>query len=633
MYISKKLEMTFPNLRYSTPFRYLTFLLLCISLFHACSFSENQERVEVLVLGSGTGASSAAIQAARSGAKTLYVNPLIWHGGMLTAAGVSATDGNHMMPAGLWGEFRDKIYAHYGGPQTVATGWVSNTHFEPSVGATIFDSLLQETPNLSVLTNTTWSNIKTTTNGWEVDILTADSSTIKVIAKQLIDGTGLGDVAAQAGASFDVGMDSRHQTGETIAPMESNDMIQDLTYVAILKDYGSGKAPLVAKPENYSPIKYNCLCDQVCDQPDIISCEQMINYAKLPNNKYLINWPNHGNDYYINPVPLNQKERLQAYEAAKKETLSFIYFLQNELGYSNLGLADDEFPTPDRLALLPYHREGRRIHGLAQMRLQHITHPYQEKLYKTGIAVGDYPIDHHHGKNPEAPEFDFPAVPSFSVPAGALIPKNIPNLLMADKAISVTNIVNGSTRLQPVVLQIGQAAGLMAALAADQNITPADLSVREIQQAMLEAKGYLQPFYDVLPDDPDFDILHRIAATGLLMGTGEPYLWANRTWLYPDSLLSDTDLLAGLHQIDIDLESSSTNQPVTAEQAIEYLQVTAQKLDIKEPWVTEKDLTVFEEWTSKVGAAITRREWAVLADKFLQPFQRIPVNFQGEAVR
>ena len=56
--------------------------------------------------------------------------------------------------------------------------------------------------------------------------------------------------------------------------------------------------------------------------------------------------------------------REQALEAAKARTLRFVYFIQAELGFQNLGLADDEFPTEDRLPFIPYHREGRRLRGL-----------------------------------------------------------------------------------------------------------------------------------------------------------------------------------------------------------------------------------------------------------------------------
>ena len=151
-------------------------------------------------------------------------------------------------------------------------------------------------------------------------------------------------------------------------------------------------------------------------------CAKMLSYAKLPNEKYLINWPRKGNDYYVNDVLLNDQERAIVYQKAKDKTMRFIYFIQDELGYDNLGIANDEYPSSDGLPLMPYHREGRRIKGQVFMTLPHITTPFDSDLYRTGIAVGDYPIDHHHLELPDAPEIDFPIVPSFNIPLGALLP-------------------------------------------------------------------------------------------------------------------------------------------------------------------------------------------------------------------
>ena len=53
---------------------------------------------DVLVVGGGTGGTAAAIQAARRGANTVLVSEFPWLGGMLTSAGVSAPDGNELLP-------------------------------------------------------------------------------------------------------------------------------------------------------------------------------------------------------------------------------------------------------------------------------------------------------------------------------------------------------------------------------------------------------------------------------------------------------------------------------------------------------------------------------------------------------
>ena len=116
---------------------------------------------------------------------------------------------------------------------------------------------------------------------------------------------------------------------------------------------------------------------------------EMITYGKLPNNKYMINWPVSGNDYYTNVIDLDREAREAEFAKAREFTLGFVYFLQTELGFNNLGLADDEYPTEDRLALIPYHRESRRIHGLVRYDLNDMTDLYDQPdaLYRTGIAV------------------------------------------------------------------------------------------------------------------------------------------------------------------------------------------------------------------------------------------------------
>jgi len=612
----------------------LTFLVLFLV---SCDPGQAPDReVAVLVLGGGTGGTAAGIQAARLGAGTLIVEPAPWLGGMLTAAGVSAIDGNHALPAGLWGAFRQALYAHYGGPEAVATGWVSHTLFEPAIGARILDSLAAAEANLRVWRNSTWRSIDRENGYWHVRI-NRDGIEESVRARILIDGTDLGDVAAAAGAAFDVGMDARAEVGESIAPLQRNEIVQDLTYVAILKDYGEDADRTIARPAGYDPAVFSCSCARNCDGSYDLACDKMLSYGKLPNNKYMINWPNNGNDYYANVISLSDGERAEVYNAAKEHTLRFVYYIQHELGFANLGLADDEYPTSDSLPFIPYHREGRRIRGIQRLDLQHVLHPYKTvlPLYRTGIAVGDYPIDHHHDQMPEAPKLDFPSVPSFNIPSGCLIPAGVEGLLIADKAISVTNIVNGASRLQPVVLQIGQAAGAMAALAVREGIPTTELDVRAIQKTLLEAGAYLMPFYDVDRDHPHFDAIQRIGATGLLRGVGEPFQWANRTWFYPDSTIAAVALTDQIEDLLPGAGTRGGNNPLTITEAlniIDQLRGLMAAGGAELPDVYPDDLAV--HWESTYGLSdydperlITRGELAVVLDRMLDPFHLIPIDF------
>ena len=610
-----------------------------IFLYAYCTVPESTEASEsydVIVIGAGTGATSAAIQAARSNSKTLWINELEWPGGMLTSAGVSATDGNNQMPAGAWGEFQALVRTYYGGPDSVFTGWVSNTMFEPKIGAKIFNELIDKESNLTLIKGAKINEIE---NQKKWLITFQKNKDIKIVSgKILVDGTDLGDLAASLGCTFDLGMDTREKTSEEMAPTTLNTIVQDLTYAAILKDFGKGTDHTIPKPPGYDPQIFYCACQtKKCtleEKPH--PCDKMLSYGKLPNQKYMINWPKHGNDYYANVVGLSKEERARVYQEAKNKTLQFVYFIQTELGYKNLGLAEDEFPTKDRLPLYPYHREGRRIHGAVQLNVNHLMTPYEYTLYRTGIAVGDYPIDHHHAENPDAPEIDFPSVPSFSIPIGCLLPKKVDRLVMADKAISVTNIVNGASRLQPVILQVGQVAGLIAATAAERNVSPKNLDIRDLQAKLLACKGYLLPFIDVPPDDKHFIAIQSIGATGLLRGKGIPYKWANQTWFYPDSVVNVQELKSDLLQFDKNLDFVSDEKYLSVESGIDLLDVFINRIggtkgissnNLQAQIANNWEVLDLENFDLK--RLLTRRELAVVLNHFVDPFLLKRVELDG----
>jgi len=499
-------------------------------------------QTDVLVIGGTASGISAGIQSARLGVNTLVVEETPWLGGMLTSAGVPAFDGNNAMPAGLFGEFRQHLYDYYGGANAVSTGWVSNTLFEPHIGDSIFKSMARNEQLLTVKYNYQFKSV--IKNGHTIigaefyEINTGAQLIVK--AKRVIDATELGDALASAKVPYDLGMESNAVTGEQVNLAGANDIIQDITYVGILKDYGSPQ-PLIPRPINYDSTEFDgsntsFYKDTNRKRPSV-DAKKMLEYGKLPNNKYMLNWPIYGNDIYLNVVEKTPKQREALLEQAKQQTLRFVYFIQKDLGFNHLALANDEFPTKDKLALYPYHRESRRMHGMVRMLVQHVSKPFDtpQPLFTTGIAVGDYPVDHHHKKNSAAPQhLEFFPVPSFNIPLGALIPKAVSNFIVAEKSISVSNIVNGTTRLQPCVMQIGQASGLLAALSIKNRVDPKNISVRQVQQALLDANGYIMPYKDVTQKDRYFKAIQKIGATGLLRGVGVPTGWANATYFNPN---------------------------------------------------------------------------------------------------
>lgn len=594
--------------------------LVAAALLTACG----GEQYDVVVVGGGVSGTTAGIRAARLGAKTLIVEQGPWLGGMLTSAGVSATDGNYRLRGGMWGELRDSLEAHYGGAQALKMGWVSNLLFEPSVGARIFRAMAEREELLTVKFNTATKQIERTAEGWTLTLTDGK----QVTAKVLIDGTELGDVAAELGVKYDVGMESRTVTGEDIAPEEANGIIQDLTMVMILKDYGRDMT--IERPADYDSTLFACACDNaICKTPKeanrLWSKQMMMSYGRLPNGKIMINWPIEGNDYYVDMIEMSAEERAEAVAKAKAHTLNFLYFIQHELGLNTLYLADDEFPTEDLMPLMPYHRESRRTHGEVRFQLNHVTNPYDYTLYRTAIGVGDYPVDQHHTRYTgwEAlPNLYFHSIPSYGVPMGVLLPKGVDGLIVAEKSISVSNLVNGSTRLQPVVLQIGEAAGIVAALAVKAGIEPREVSVRDVQREVLAGGGYLLPYLDLPTTDPHFKALQRVGVTGIIEGVGMTVGWENQTWFRANETISMAELTRGLNRFDSKFALSEDTHEVT--------------LSDLEGWFGEINDAMWNAWglpDYSTTRALTRKECAVVIDALMRPFYTYSVTLQGEFIR
>ena len=469
---------------------------LLLPLFAACT-----PAYDVAVVGGGTGGTAAAIEAARGGARVLVIEESPWLGGMLTSAGVSAIDGNYRLRGGIFGEFTDSLAARYGGYEALKSGWVSNILFNPAVGAEVLGNMAREA-GVEIRTGSCKEIQREDGRRWRLRL--GDGPPVR--ARILIDGTELGDVALGVGAQ----------------ELRDRVSLQDMTYVAVVKYYDQDMT--MEEPEGYNPELYRSCCDTW-------PADMTLTYGALPDGHIMLNWPQGGNDIYLDYLDMPQEE---VYRQAKNRTLGYIYYLQTELGYRNLGIADDVFPSEDGLPFYPYYRESRRFAGKDTMTLAAAKNPYGYDLYTRAVAVGDYPVDHHHNQNPRREELShlwYGKIPSFSVPMGVLVPVGVEDLLLAEKNISVSWEMNGATRLQPVVTGLGQAAGALAAIAIKSGRHPSEVPASEVQEVLLDHGCYLLPFLDLKPSDPGFRELQEKGVRGEVRGTGRSVGWANETWV------------------------------------------------------------------------------------------------------
>lgn len=483
-------------------------------------------KAEVLVVGGGTGGTAAALQAARRGAQTILVSEFPWLGGMLTTAGVAAPDGNELLAfqTGIWGAFLTELQRRQ--PGGLDHAWVSFFTYEPKIGAAIFADWARELPNLQWIANQVPREVIRQGDR----VLGVRFNELTVHAQITLDGTELGDLLALGGIPYRWGWEEQSQFAEPstprkltapeepLYPIVQTYPVQAPTWVVLLRDAGVGNdMPKIMPTEDYQPDLFQGAWEGY--EP-----AEFLGYGKLPQQQFMINWPQQGNDYGVNLERLVRGEaswQEWAQEAIAHST-NFAHYIQSQLG-QRYGLAADAFPQlPGRLgggalALMPYYRESRRLVGLATVTEHHILPqrgkltaalPRNEENEVSAIALGNYPNDHHY------PGFEMPLAPKsmrwggrwtgtpFTIPYEALIPARVDGLLVCDKNISVSHIANGATRLQPVVLGIGQAAGMAAALCIEQNCEPRDLSVRSLQLALLDdptAPAAVVPLIDNLP--------------------------------------------------------------------------------------------------------------------------------------
>lgn len=495
---------------------------------------KNIIRTDIVIAGGGCGGTAAALQAARMGARVVLIEETPWLGGMITSAGVVAFDGNWgNLTCGIYREIVREIEIYYGGPAKTGTGWVTLTAFEPHVVAQILERLIRREELIQVFFKSQVTEIlREGDRILGVRFRNKAGEEFEVHAAITIEATEFGDVIEMAGIEHRLGREARSETGEPDAPEKADAEIQDVTYVAILKDYqkayGQLAPPVEASPD-YDPALFRSSTaldvDESIPHPHTLhTWETFIDYGKLPRHKYMINWPFHANDYPDSLAFFDRQRRGEAFAKAKRHTLNFVHYIQTVLGHPELGIADDEFPTPDGLPFIPYVRETRRIVGERIMREQDVLPTYgngiRPPLQRDSIAVGDYFLDHHHARahpgHPNYFEEHYPNNAKFQVPFGVFFPRGIRGFMAIEKSISVTHIVNGCTRLQPIVLLMGQAAGAAAAMAIRAGVEPSQVNVRELQEFLIVRAVMLYPYEDLHVEDRVFVEAQKLALAGVI---------------------------------------------------------------------------------------------------------------------
>jgi hypothetical protein len=484
---------------------------------------------DVAVIGGGLGGVAAALSAAEGGANVVLTEATDWPGGQATSQAVSALDEHALIETvpgtQSYAAFRQAIRQYYqkvyqapgsmpdGAPLNPGNAWVSRLCFEPKVGVLVINQMLSQQVEAGRLR--VWlgyePQVCTMAQGkiQSVQLSSHKAENIELRASIFLDATELGDLLPLAGLLYTTGAETQADTGEAHASQDGAhpERVQSFTSCFIV-EFCAGENHTIRKPRDYERFKalapYSLVLRGHQGERRPFNFFQETDESPLPFWTYrrlfdaqllspggergdlaLINW--NSNDYrfggLIDPSP---ERRAFIMDEAGRLSLGFLYWLQTEcprdeggFGYPELRLASEAVGTPSGLAMAPYIREARRIHGLYRIVEQDIgaegKQGVSQAAFYDSVGIGWYSIDLHPAVGDERTMYA-PTIP-FQIPLGALIPIDCENLLACCKNICSTHLTNGAYRLHPVEWSIGEAAGSLATYCLQRGLTPG--SVRE----------------------------------------------------------------------------------------------------------------------------------------------------------
>jgi hypothetical protein len=405
----------------------------------------------VLVVGGTPAGVAAAVAAARHGEDVTLVAGRPVLGGILTDAMMDQWDFN-VAPGGAsvqGGLFRE-IHAALGDA------------FTPAAAAQEFAALVAREPRIRVVTGARAVDVATqpTPAGralTSVRFRRADGTTFEQAAQTVVDATDDGDVAAMAGARYDVG---RQDTGvdERMQPVTLMFTVRGVDWAKLANAYdkerfGNGGASdrrawgYATLMRQYRPLS-----------PDVYVRD--LNLGREPDGEVTVN--------AIDVLGIDGRsgaEIARARAISERESPRLIAWLRERLpGFAQASVG--------RYAQAVYVRETRHFAGVERLTAEDV---WNGTIPDDTIGLSSYPLDLH----PVTPSDRLAYAPIrhvYGIPLGTLVPRDLANLVLASPAISATHIAAGSARVIPTTIEEGEAAGVAAALAQRERTTVAAIA-------------------------------------------------------------------------------------------------------------------------------------------------------------
>jgi len=404
---------------------------------------------DVLVVGGTPAGVAAAVAAARRGETVELVAQRPVLGGVLTDAMMDQWDLN-MTPRGTasveGGIFRE-IYAALG------------DSFTPDDAARVLGNLVAAEPRIRVVTGAAPIGVVTAAaTGLErrVESVTFaglhDRPMFSVAAPFVIDATDDGDVAALAGARYDLG---RQDTGR-------DTLMQPVTLMFTLTGVSWPSVERSYRKQRFGPggatdrraWGYGTLMKRYWPLSDDVVVRDL-NFGHEDGGSVTVNAIDVLGIDAVQPGDLERARRI-----SEDETPRLVAFLRaNVPGFENARIG--------RYAGAIYVRETRHFIGIERLTSDDI---WSGKIPADTIGLSSYPLDLHPVTANDRPAYA-PVRHVYGVPFGTLVPRDFENLILASPAISASHIASGSARVIPTTIEEGEAAGAAAAQAQLHHLT------------------------------------------------------------------------------------------------------------------------------------------------------------------
>ncbi len=456
----------------------------------------DEMRFDVVVAGAGMAGVVAAIAAAKEGTTTLLTDRLTFLGGNATAGLLGNFLTFHNMKgevicAGIPQEIVDGCIA-LGGAFPDHRGHLPNPYGNAySVTPINAEALKLVTQQLCVragvhLMLNTYTLGPVLEGGRVAGIRVVNKSGERVVrGTVVIDATGDADLAAAAGAPFQLGDEAgRTMSISLFFRLGGVDLDKHLAYVKQRPDqFMLGEDPYVGKSreEIAAGLKH------WKDYPLVTGYYEAVKEAKSrgefhKNRERVV--------FSITTTPgvvtINSTSMLgytptdgealtrAALEGREQVKAVTDFFRKYVPGFANAFVLD----SASALGV----RESRRIVGEHTLTTADCI---AARKSEQDIGQGAYCLDvhepsgkivHKHVRDGEA----------YGIPYGCLVPKQVESLLVVGRPISSDRYANGSVRVQAHIMAVGQAGGTAAAMCIAKHCSPRDLPVAELREKLRE---------------------------------------------------------------------------------------------------------------------------------------------------